>query len=325
MIGTSRKLLGFWVFAILLAGVLLFFAFRGVNWREMLETAQKARFEYLCLGFLIGNTAFFFRALRWRILLNAEKRVNFLVVFWSTMLGYLCNNFLPARAGEVIRSAALGRRCNISKSFVLATALTERLLDVVALVMITLIVFMFLGNLSEWLITAVKIMGIIGLVGIIGIFLAPRFENLLKNALARLPLPHALNTRLIGMMTQFLIGMRSFQNLSRAMSFILLTIVIWLVDAFGSIITARALSLVLTLPQSLLLLAALGLSSAIPSTPGSVGIYQFVAVTVLTPFGFSRSQALAYIIVSQLLYYSLVTIWGLLGLWRLNAMRLDTS
>jgi uncharacterized protein (TIRG00374 family) len=325
MIGANRKSLVFWIFTILLAGVFLFLALRGVNWREMLETAQKARFEYLCLGFLISNVAFIFRAMRWRILLNAEKRVSLLIVFWSTMLGYLCNNFLPARAGEVIRSATLGRRCNISKSFVLATALTERLLDVVALVMITLIVFMFLGNLSELLTTAVKIMGIIGLVGIIGVFLAPRFENLLKNALARLPLPHALNTRLIGMMIQFLIGIRSFQNPSRAMSFFLLTIVIWLMDAFGSIITARALSLVLTLPQSLLLLAALGLSSAIPSTPGSVGIYQFVAVAVLIPFGFSRSQALAYIIVLQLLCYILVTIWGLLGLWRLNAVKVDTS
>ena len=39
----------------------------------------------------------------------------------------------------------------------------------------------------------------------------------------------------------------------------------------------------------------MGLASALPSTPGYVGIYQFVAVSVLTPFGFSRTDAIAYI------------------------------
>jgi len=39
---------------------------------------------------------------------------------------------------------------------------------------------------------------------------------------------------------------------------------------------------------ALLVLTALGLSSALPSTPGYVGIFQFVAVTVLAPFGIDR-------------------------------------
>ena len=78
------------------------------------------------------------------------------------------------------------------------------------------------------------------------------------------------------------------------------------------------MNLSLGLLQALLFLAALGLSSAAPSTPGCVGIYQFVAVAILPLFGFSRSEAMTYIIVSQALYYALVTVWGLLGLWRLN-------
>ena len=35
--------------------------------------------------------------------------------------------------------------------------------------------------------------------------------------------------------------------------------------------------------------------------------------------GFSRGEALAYIIVAQAIIYIVVTIWGLLGLWRLGA------
>ena len=62
-----------------------------------------------------------------------------------------------------------------------------------------------------------------------------------------------------------------------------------------------ALGFQIPLPVAFLLIAGLGLGSALPSTPGYVGIYQFVAVTVLTPFGFSRTDAIAYILVAQAL------------------------
>jgi hypothetical protein len=45
-----------------------------------------------------------------------------------------------------------------------------------------------------------------------------------------------------------------------------------------------------------------------------VGIYQFVAVTVLTPFGFSRTDAIAYILLAQAVQYVDITFWGLLAL-----------
>ena len=70
--------------------------------------------------------------------------------------------------------------------------------------------------------------------------------------------------------------------------------------------------------MALLLLTGLGLGSALPSTPGYVGVYQFVAVTVLTPFGISRDAALAYILVVQVLGYVVVTLFGLPGLYLLQ-------
>ncbi len=61
----------------------------------------------------------------------------------------------------------------------------------------------------------------------------------------------------------------------------------------------------------MLLLAGMGLGSALPSAPGYVGVYQFVAVEVLTPFGFTRDQALAFILVTQAAGYAVVLTWGL--------------
>jgi len=84
---------------------------------------------------------------------------------------------------------------------------------------------------------------------------------------------------------------------------------------------ARAFELSLNPAQAFILLAALGISSAIPSTPGYVGVYQFVAVAVLTPFGFSNSQAIAYILAFQANQYLGITIYGLIGLLSLGGLR----
>jgi len=306
------------VITLILAVVLLFLAFRGVNWRELIGTVQQARIGYLALAVLVGSSSYWVRGLRWQVLIRAEKLVAPATVFWAMMVGYLGNSFLPARAGEVIRAVMLGRSASLSKSFILATALTERMLDVIALVLISLAAVLSLGGLPGWLLNAVKVIGALGLVGMLVVFAAPRLENSLRRSLAWLPLPATLLARLTNVMGQFLLGMRAFQHPGRALSFAGLTIVIWLADAMGAMVIAQALNLSLALPEALLLLAAMGLASAAPSTPGYVGIYQFVAVTVLAPFGFSRSAALAYILVLQATTYFVVTVWGVWGWWRLG-------
>jgi uncharacterized membrane protein YbhN (UPF0104 family) len=86
-------------------------------------------------------------------------------------------------------------------------------------------------------------------------------------------------------------------------------------------ISARAFLMEIHLSQSLLLLVGLGLSSAIPSTPGYVGVYQFIAVTTLAIFGYPKSQGLAFILVAQAIAMLLTLIWGLVGLGMLGINR----
>ena len=120
-------------------------------------------------------------------------------------------------------------------------------------------------------------------------------------------------------------GMRSLHNTRKLVSFILLTAVIWLLDGLGNMLGVHIISQSLSLGQALILLAALGLSSAISSTPGYIGVYQFVAVSVLVPFGFSRPAALAYILISQGIGYLVVSFWGLIGLWQGNRTNLGNE
>jgi uncharacterized membrane protein YbhN (UPF0104 family) len=110
--------------------------------------------------------------------------------------------------------------------------------------------------------------------------------------------------------------MRTLHDVRRLSGFLGLTALIWPLDAFATISVGAALGLRIPIPVGFLLIAGLGLGSALPSTPGYVGIYQFVAVAVLTPFGFSRTSAIAYILVAQALGYVVIGIFGALGLWR---------
>jgi uncharacterized membrane protein YbhN (UPF0104 family) len=101
--------------------------------------------------------------------------------------------------------------------------------------------------------------------------------------------------------------------------FSLFSIAIWSLDMLTAMQVARAFHLSLSPLLALLELAALGLSSAVPSTPGYVGVYQFVTVAVLTPFGFTQPQALAFILAYQAVNYAVISLWGLLGMWRLQS------
>src|SRR5206468_11123512 len=103
-----------------------------------------------------------------------------------------------------------------------------------------------------------------------------------------------------------------------------LTILIWALDAFGVVIAGTALGFRIPISVALLLIAGLSAGSALPSTPGYIGIYQFVAVTVLTPFGFSRTDAIAFILVVQALTYVVIGFWGSLGLLRYRRARRST-
>lgn len=303
---------------LLLSAILLFLAFREVDWIEMQATIRKGHAGYLLVAALALSVSYFLRGLRWRIILSAAKLIEPTTVFWATMAGYLGNNCLPARAGEVLRTVLIGRKTGISKSYVLATALTERILDVVALVTITFLVLMWVDQVPGWLLkTATGVAGL-ALICVVVVSVSPRMESVHERLLTHLPLPVQLHDKVLELLDHFLLGLTAFQHRGRALNFAGLTAVIWLVDGLVAIAVARAFQLALTFPVALLLLAALGLASALPSTPGYIGVYQFVAVTLLTPFNFSSNQALVYILAFQAVSYSVVALWGGVGLWRLG-------
>ena len=74
--------------------------------------------------------------------------------------------------------------------------------------------------------------------------------------------------------------------------------------------------------QGMVLLLAIGLSSAIPSTPGYLGIYQYVGVTLLPLYGVTRSLALTYILLFQFAGAINILLLGFIGLRQMNVRSL---
>ena len=288
-----------WILSVPLAAVLLYLSLRGVDWKGVWQTIAGARWGFLAAGCGCSCVSFFLRSLRWRILLNAEQRLSVGLVFSANMAGYLGNSFLPARAGELVRTFVIGARSSLSKTYVLTTALSERLMDAITLVLWSSLILLGTGPKPRWMEDLSRTTAIAAAVGALAIALLPHTESLCRNLLRRLPLPFALRERLLRFADQVLLGVRAFHNVGRLLGFTVLTVAIWMTDAFGAILMAYGLHLHFSFAMAMLLLTGMGLGSALPSTPGYVGIYQFAAVTVLTPFGISRDAALAYSLVAQ--------------------------
>lgn len=308
----------YWVVAAALAAVLLYYALRDVEWRRVGQSIRGAHWQYMAASVLIVGTNYFLRSFRWRVLLNARGHFRISTVFWATMAGYMGNAFLPARAGEVVRSFVISGQSALSKTYVLTTALTERLMDAIALVLCGSVVLLQVHPKPAWMDHVGRTTAGIAALGALMVVILPHTENLIQGILQRIPLPGALRDRLIGFAGQILLGLRAFHHAGRLLSFTLLTAVIWTIDALGTIVGCRAFDIHITLPVAFLLLAGLGLGSALPSTPGYVGIYQFVVVTILPPFGVDRNAALAWIIVGQATGYVLLLLLGSFALYKIR-------
>jgi uncharacterized protein (TIRG00374 family) len=310
-----------WVLVISLAATLLWWSVRETDWRHVGAILAHAHWTLIALACTIGSGSFFLRALRWRVLLSARERLGAVTVFWATMAGYLCNNLLPGRAGEFVRSVMISRRSSLSKTYVLTTTLTERLTDAIVLVIVSRLLLITMQQRPAWMDRASTLAFALGLLGASLVVGLRFFHGIIGRVLTALPLPTRFSARLAGWLEQVVLGFSALDHFGRAASFCGLTLSIWMMDAVSSMVIAHALGLTLSFPLAVLLITALGLGSALPSAPGFVGIFQFVAITVLVPFGFTREEALTYILVAQAGSYLVVALWGLLGMWRIRAVR----
>jgi uncharacterized protein (TIRG00374 family) len=297
-----RALLGLLVSAVALALVL-----RQVDvaaaW-EVLRGATPA-FTAATGGCIALDLAF--RVARWRGLLAPVARLPAAPVAASLLVGYLANNVLPARLGELVRSHHLGDRTGVSRASVLGTVVVERVVDTGALVAIAsaaILVLSVRGIVASAVLLGLALTGLL-VAGLALALVAHRlpFADRVLGAAGRWPAAVQVATRLRG-------GL-AVAGRPRTMA----TAIGWSVCAWAATIVAfaaagQAIGLELTWGQAALLAAGVSLVTAIPAGPGYVGTFELAAVQIAQAVGVAAEPAFALALLVHAAILAITTVGG---------------
>lgn len=138
--------------------------------------------QALVVAAALLSLSLFLRALAWRVLL--DQALPTLPLFWALNIGYLLNNLLPFRAGEVGRTWVVARRADRSFWQVASTVMTERAFDLLWVALLTLGTLPFVVAVDGLAQTATLLAGVV-LLAFVGLYLAARYRAPLLRALAR--------------------------------------------------------------------------------------------------------------------------------------------
>lgn len=298
------------VLTLAISGGCLYFAARNLELNAIRTELAGMQVLPAMIAAGVAVVALSLRAWRWHQVIRREHDFAFSNTYWANAIGYLANNILPARAGEVIRSVVLALSANIRKTLVLATALTERMLDAAVLLLLAWCMLFFTVELPPAFRTIWTIVLPVVLLLVVVAFIAPKMQSFWVRLIHLMPLGVAFKMRLEAFLNGLLDGIRVFHNPFFLMQFLGYTVVIWFIDALMFKSLAAAFGGELTVAQSVIFVAIIGFASSVPSTPGYVGVYQAIAVALLPVFGMKESQAFLSVSFFQVMFLGITAVLG---------------
>ncbi|HYZ76891.1 MAG TPA: lysylphosphatidylglycerol synthase transmembrane domain-containing protein [Gaiellaceae bacterium] len=231
------------------------------------------------------------RWLRWWLLFARGRRPPLHTLGRAFLIGYLFNNLLPARPGELARALALRREVRTPVAEALATTAAERVYDVLALVALLLLSAPFLPA-SPDVRTATIAAGVVAAAAVAAAVAFGRKGARLERLLSRMP---GVSAGTAGRWTASILdGLVSLRDLRIAASAAALTAVSWVLLAMSAWALFDAFHLRLGFGVAVLVVGAANLTLLVPASPGGVGVFEAAVVGVLAGFSVDRSAALSY-------------------------------
>jgi uncharacterized protein (TIRG00374 family) len=272
-----------------------------IDLRKFADAIRQANTIYLVAGAVISVSWLFVRGIVWRTLLR--ERASYADVFWTLNEGYVLNNVLPFRLGEIGRAFLLGRKAHLTFWEVLSSVVIERTLDLAIAVGMFLCTLPFVVGV-DWAVPAAGGVGAVVLLGLLALYVLARNRQLMLSAVGRAGARWSIVNRLAGdRLGAFLNGLSILTELRRFGRALL-----WMVLNWGMAATMYYLIMLAFFPQAqplwaIFTLGAAALGIAAPSSPGAIGVFEAIVVGALAIFDPNHSAAAAFAFFAHLFNY----------------------
>ena len=251
------------------------------------------------------------RAWRWRFLLSPLGKVSYRHALAYTCVGYFANTLLPMRLGDVARAYLAASALRLPRLATLGSIVVERLTDGITILVVAAGLGFVVTNASAvapvelWLFLAVECAVALTAVGVI---VARR------RAVVEALLPERLRSLVVRMVR----GTAAVQSPKGIAVAVGSTLLAYACAVAAMVAVAGSVGLSITPAQAAFAMAWIGLSTAIPAAPGSVGTYEFVGVSVLTLLGQDPASSLAAVVLLHVIGTLPVALVGLATTWVLH-------
>lgn len=298
------------IISVVFIGVFLYF----VDFGEMLEAVRNANYLFLGIAIAIGFIWIAIRAQVWRTLLR--DRPSYSAVFWTVGEGYILNNFLPFRLGEIGRAFLLSRKSDMKFMEILPTIVIERAMDLgySAIILLAAIPFVVGAEGAERI---GVIVGVVILLGFILLYILARSNKWALDLFHKLSARWPVLQRVGGsFLESFFAGLSVLTD-----GWLFLRFIFWMTLNWATAIVSYYFIIRAFFPETQITWAMFGLGAAafggaIPSLPGAVGTFEGAFGGALVLLTGNESASFAAALTGRLYNYINSGVIGGIGLAR---------
>jgi uncharacterized protein (TIRG00374 family) len=300
--------------------VFIYLACRQIDFVQMWEALKEANYFWLfpAVGFMF--ISMWLRAVRWGYFMEPIKHgIGFRKLFSAMMIGYYGNNVFPLRAGEVLRAYAIGKSTGVSRMASFATIFVERLIDVMALLVLIGFSIIF-HDYPAWIEKGsiiILIFTVVVTVFMVALMLRTQQTLHFMSRLTK-PFPKNVQDFINKLLGSFLEGFTIFKKADRFWTITWQSVAIWLLYAAVNYTVLEAFDLNAQLPvgASFVILVVVNISIMLPAAPGYVGTFHLACQQAVTLFGVSGSKALSFALILHISNFIPITLVGFYYFYR---------
>lgn len=290
---------------------------RTLHLGELADAFREAEYWYLAPALLVLFTSIYVRCIRWSVLMRPVAPLSPSALLPYAIIGYMANNLLPARAGELVRAWVLGRREHVSRTAAIGTIAVERLFDGCVLVLMLLISGAVVGFDDSRLRVIAMASSVLFLVAFVVFYVITLSEARAHRFISFFLrwLPERLEHKAEDLADNIVVSVRSVHDPKTMGLVFLLSGAAWTIEAGSYAIVGLGFDLDVGFGEYCLLLAASNLAIIIPTFLGGTGPFEWATRLVLESAGVATAVASAYAIIAHALVIVPTTIIGLLIIW----------